>query len=343
MMRVAFDARVLADPGIAGGGIGRYTSCLLAALEAEHAGEIAVLRSLRRPPTPERVREGWEHLLLARDVRRTGAAVLHSPTIDLVSLRPGAAHVVSLHDLVPLKQAERYLRTGLKHRLRYAAVKRAARVIVSARSVAGEAERLLGIPPERLELVPYAPADSFRPVPDARSQLERLGLPERYLVWVGGLDPPDPRKGVEALAAAVRDRDGLPLVLAGRAGPEARRLEAPGRVQLAGRLPDPELAALLTAAEALVFPSEDEGYGLPPVEALACGTPVAAYASGSLPETLAGLPGAELVEPGDLEGLLAAAEALAGTRAPAPARTWADVAAETWRVYERAAAGQRAG
>jgi hypothetical protein len=72
------------------------------------------------------------------------------------------------------------------------------------------------------------------------------------------------------------------------------------------------------------------------VEALACGTPVAAYAAGSLTETLAELPGTVLVEPGDLGGLLAAAEGLAGTRAPAPARTWADVAEDTWRVYERA-------
>jgi glycosyltransferase involved in cell wall biosynthesis len=335
-MRVAFDARVLADAGIAGGGIGRYTSCLLAALEAEHGGQLTVLRSLSRPPAPERLREGWEHLLLARDVRRLGASVVHSPTVDLVSLMPGAPLVVTLHDLVPLKQPELYLRTGLKHRLRYTAVKRAARVIVAARSVAHDAERLLGLSPSKVDLVPYAPAAVFRPVPDPRAALAQLDLPERFLVWVGGMDPPDPRKGVEALAAAVRDGHGLPLVLAGRAGPEAARLAAPGRVQIAGRLTDAELAALLTAAEAMVFPSEDEGYGLPPVESLACGTPVAAYAAGSLTETLAELPGAVLVEPGDLGGLLAAAEGLAGTRAPAPARTWADVAEDTWRVYERA-------
>jgi glycosyltransferase involved in cell wall biosynthesis len=333
---VAFDARVLADAGIAGGGIGRYTSCLLAALEAEHGGQLTVLRSLSRPPAPERLREGWEHLLLGRDVRRLGATVVHSPTVDLVSLMPGAPLVVTLHDLVPLKQPELYLRTGLKHRLRYAAVKRAARVIVAARSVAHDAERLLGLSPSKVDLVPYAPAAVFRPVPDPRAALAQLDLPERFLVWVGGMDPPDPRKGVEALAAAVRDGHGLPLVLAGRAGPEAARLAAPGRVQIAGRLTDAELAALLTAAEAMVFPSEDEGYGLPPVESLACGTPVAAYAAGSLTETLAELPGAVLVEPGDLGGLLAAAEGLAGTRAPAPARTWADVAEDTWRVYERA-------
>jgi len=337
-MRVAFDARVLEDPGLAAGGIGRYAACLLEALAAAHASEVVALRSLPRPPAPERVREGWEHLLLARDVRRAHAAVVHSPSVDLVSLRPGAPLVVTLHDLVPLKQPERYLRTGLKHRLRYRAVRGAARVIVPARSVADDAERLLRIAPERIETMAYATAPAFHPIPDPRSLLERLELPERFLVWVGGLDPPDPRKGVEALAAAVRAGRGLPLVLAGRAGTAARALAAPGRVTLAGRLTDRELAALLTEAEALVFPSADEGFGLPPIEALACGTPVAAYAAGSLPETLAGRRDAVLVEPGDLEGLLAAAESLAGTRAePGRRRTWADVAAETWAVYERAA------
>ena len=336
-MRVAFDARALADPGLAGGGIGRYVTCLLDALESARPGVVCPLRSLSRPPAPARISEGWEHLLLARDVRRTGAAVVHTPTVDLVSLRPGAPLVVTLHDLVPLKQPERYLRTGLKHRLRYRAVGRAARVIVPSRAVAEDAERLLALSGERVDVVPEAAAPAFHPVPGARERLGRLALPERYLVWVGGLDPPDPRKGIEALAAAVRAGSGLPLVLVGRAGPRARELAAPGRVIVAGRLSDPDLAALLTAAEALVFPSADEGFGLPPIEALACGTPVAAYAAGALPETLAGTSGATLVEPGDLEGLLSAAESLAGTRVSAPRRTWGDVADETWAVYERAA------
>ena len=336
-MRVAFDARVLSLPGLAGGGIARYASCLLRALEATHGRQLTVLASLARPAAPERLGEAWEHVLLARDVRAVGATVLHSPAVDLVSLRPGAPLVVTLHDLVPLKQPERYLRSGLKHRLRYRAVRGAARVIVPSHAVAADAERLLGLPSGRVDVVAEAAAPAFHPVPDARAQLERLDLPERFLVWVGGLDPPDPRKGVEELAAAVRRGGGLPLVLAGRAGRRARGLAADGRVFLTGRLSDGQLAALLTAADALVFPSEDEGFGLPAVEALACGTPVAAYAAGSLPELLGGRDDAAVVTPGDIDALLRAAEALAGTRADPPRRTWADVAEETWAVYERAA------
>lgn len=331
-MRVLLDARALADPALAERGIGRYVRSLLDAL-TDGGYDVVPLAEARRPPAPERVAEALEHLLLARDARRAGADVVHAPSIDRVSLRPGAPLAVTLHDLVPLKQPERYLRTGLKHRLRYAAVKRAVRVIVPSRAVAGDAERLLGLGPDRVRVVPEAPAPCFRPVEDPRSRLGRLELPERFLLWVGGLDPPDPRKGVEALAAAVARGDGPPLVLAGRTGPEAQALAVDGRVLLAGRVSDEELAALYTAADALVLASEEEGFGLPPVEALACGTPVAAYGSGAVTETLAGEPAALLVEPGDAEALLAAAESLTGVPVEPPRRTWADVAAETWAVY----------
>lgn len=307
-MRVLLDARALDDPALAERGIGRYIRCLLEAL----GDRVTPLERRRRPR----------------------GDVIHSPSIDGVSLWPGAALVVTLHDLVPLKHPETYLRTGLRHRIRYAAVKRAARVIVPSGAVAGDAEALLKIGPERLRVVPEAAAPAFRPTERPR----RLELPERFLLWVGGLDPPDPRKRVEELAAAVRAHGELPLVLAGRAAPEALALADGERVVLTGRVSDEELAGLYTAAEALVFPSREEGFGLPPVEALACGTPVAAFAGGALGETLRGHPAALLVEPaGDLRALLDAAESLAGTRAEAPPRTWDEVAAETWAVYEEAA------
>jgi glycosyltransferase involved in cell wall biosynthesis len=158
---------------------------------------------------------------------------------------------------------------------------------------------------------------------------ERFGLPERYLLWVGGLRTPDPRKRVSALVRAQRE---TPLVLVGPIGAWARELQD---VTLTGDVSDDELAAIYTGAQALVFPSDDEGFGLPPVEALACGTPVAACDLPALREVLDGR--VQLTPIDDLDALMAVAEA-AGRPAPPPLTfTWADAAEATWAVYEEAA------
>ncbi len=304
-MKVSLDLRVLEDPATAERGIGRYAAELAAALAAEGV-----------------------------EITNQGADVRHSPSIDRVTIRPRLPYVVTLHDLVPLKHPDRYLRTGVRHRLRYAAVRRATRVIVPSRAVADDAASLLGI--EQVDVVPEAPAPVFRPVAAPRGLLTRLRLPDRFLLWVGGLDPPDPRKGIEALARRAAEGGCPPLVLAGRHDAEAERLAVKGHVLLTGRVSDDELAALYSAADVLVLPSEEEGFGLTPHEALACGTPVAAYAAPALRESLDGNPAVQLVQPGDLGGLLAAAERLAGRTAQPNGRTWADVARETIAVYERA-------
>jgi glycosyltransferase involved in cell wall biosynthesis len=332
-MKVALDLRVLEDPALAERGIGRYAAELAAALAAAGV-PVAELRTLHRPWAPGRVAELWDHLLLASDARAAEADVLHSPSIDHATRRPGLPYVVTLHDLAPLKHPERYLRSGTKHRLRYSAVKHASRVIVPSQAVADDAARMLSL--TRIDVVPEAPAAVFRPVAAPRGLLPRLRLPEHFLLWVGGLDPPDPRKGIEPLVRKVVVGGGLPLVLAGRYDEEGARLAVEGHVLLTGRLDDEELAALYSAADALVLPSEEEGFGLTPHEALACGTPVAAYAIPALTETLRDNPGVRLVPPGDLDALLAAAAELAGYEAQAGARTWADVARETVAVYERA-------
>lgn len=335
MTRVALDARVLADPALAERGIGRYTRSLLDALQ-DAERDVVPFERLRRPPAPARIAEIAEHVSLGRDARRAGADVLHSPAIDFATTRPGVPYVITVHDLVPLKQPDRYLQTGIKHRLRYAAVKRATRVIVPTRSVAADCERLLAIDPRCVDVISEAPAPVFRPVPDPEPLLARFELPDEFVLWVGGLDPPDPRKGIRDLAAAAARRSGQPLVLAGRVSPEAADLAAPGRVVLAGRVSDEELAALYTAATALVLPSEEEGFGLTAIEALACGTPVAAFAIDAMNELHGGSEDVALVAPGDLPGLLEAAESFAGARALTPTRTWSEVAFDTWGVYEAA-------
>ena len=303
-MKVAFDSR----PARNTTGIGRYASCLLKALRRTARGELVESHAPQR------------------------CDVYHAPWIDGALLRSPVPMVVTLHDLSPLKRHGEYLRTGLRLKLRYLAVQRAARVIVPTQAVADDAITRLEIPAERIVVIPEAPAPQLTPRADAEvaDVRDRYALPERYLLWVGDLQTPEPRKRVAALTRAARR---LPLVLVGPAGHWASELPD---VILTGAVDDDELAAIYTGAQALVFPSDDEGFGLPPVEALACGTPVSAFDVPALREVLTGR--VSLSEVGDLRGLIAAAES-AQRPAPAPPPwTWADAAEATWDVYAQAAA-----
>jgi glycosyltransferase involved in cell wall biosynthesis len=290
VLRVALDTRPAADPR----GIGRYVRCLHDALKATQPHDAELVEGRR-------------------------GDVVHAPWID------GArgADVVTLHDLVPLKRPDEYLRTGIRFKLRYRAVRRARRIIVPTRAVAEDARALLGLD---ATVIPEAPAPAFTPR-DPTAVRERFGLPEDYLLWVGGLEHPDPRKRVGELAAAPRT---LPLVLAGPHGAWARELPD---VHLTGHVTDDELAALYSGARALVFPSDDEGFGLPPVEALACGTPVVAADVPALREVLEGR--ATFAQ--TVAEIVAAAEQATRPAPPPPAWTWEDAARATWAVYAEAA------
>jgi glycosyltransferase involved in cell wall biosynthesis len=239
--------------------------------------------------------------------------------------------VVTVHDVVPLKRRGEYLRTGVRFGLRYMAVQRAVRLIVPTHAVAGDVIERLKIDPERVCVIGEAAAAAMYPRPEVEiaAARERYQLPDEYLLWVGGLQHPDPRKRVAALAATTRH---LPLVLVGHAQQWAHELPD---VTLTGHVPDDVLAAIYTGARALVFPSDDEGFGLPTVEALACGTPVVACDVPALREVLADR--ATFVDRGDLRGLLDAAERVRRPAPKPPAWTWDDAARATWEVYTTAA------
>jgi glycosyltransferase involved in cell wall biosynthesis len=303
-MRVAFDSRGARDPR----GIGRYTRCLLAALQDTRGPEDRIVET-HRP---------------------SSCSVYHSPWIDGVYLRAACPQVVTLHDLVPLKRRAEYLRTGVRFRLRYMAVQRAERVIVPTSVVARDAVARLGIDGDRIAVIPEAPADAMTPRDEEEiaAARRRYKLPPEYLVWVGGLEHPDPRKRVADMAGARRE---LPLVLVGRNGHWARQLPD---VTLTGHVPDDDLAAIYSGARALVFPSDDEGFGLPPIEALACGTPVVACDVPALREVLDSR--ATFVEMGDFEGLMRAGVAATRPAPEPPAWTWEDAARATWKVYAEA-------
>lgn len=304
-MRVSFDSRPASDPR----GIGRYTRCLLDALR-----ETAGANELVEAAGPGR-----------------GTDVFHSPWIDGVRVRASCPQVVTLHDLIPLKRRSEYLRTGIRFRLRYMAVQRAARVIVPSEAVAADAEERLGIERERLAVIPEAAAPVMQPrSADAVAGVrERYGLPDQYLLWVGGLEHPDPRKRVAALAETPRE---LPLVLVGPTKEWAHELPD---VTLTGLVPDDDLAAIYSGARALVLASDDEGFGLTTVEALACGTPVVACEVPAVREHLADR--VTFVGHDDLEGLLAAAVTARRPAPEPPAWNWQDAARATWDVYAAAA------
>jgi glycosyltransferase involved in cell wall biosynthesis len=305
-MRVAFDSRGASDPR----GVGRYSRCLLDAL---------------RDTAPV----GTEIIETHRPRR---ADVFHSPWIDGALLRCPCPMVVTLHDLVPLKRDSEFLRTGIRFRLRYLAVQRAMRVIVPTEAVARDAVEHLNLEPEHVVVVGEAPALAMYPRTDEEvaAVRQRFKLPREYLLWVGCLRHPAPRKHVAQLAGTPHE---LPLVLVGPTRPWAHELP---NVTLTGLVSDDQLAAIYSGAHALVFPSDDEGFGLPTVEALACGTPVVACDVPALREVLHDR--ATFVECGDLQMLMKAAEGVARPAPLPPPWTWDDAARATWHVYQAAIA-----
>jgi glycosyltransferase involved in cell wall biosynthesis len=303
--RVAFDGRRLSDPH----GLGRYCRCLLRALRATApaGGEIVQAHRPRR------------------------ADVLHVPWMEGAMLHSPCPMVVTVHRLGALKRPSEHLRASVRPRLRQLALQRAVRVIVPTQALAEEAIARLQLEPERVTVIPEAADAVFYPRTEEQIAAVRArhGLPQRYLLWVGSLQHPDPARHVSKLAGTSR---GLPLVLTGRTQPWAHELPD---VILTGQVADEELAAIYSGAHALVLPGEEESFGLPAVEALACGTPVAACESRALREVLRDR--ATFVPAGDLVSLIAAAEG-ASRPAPAPsAWSWEDAAETTWRVYGQAA------
>ena len=303
-MNVAFDSRASKD----GRGVGRYSRSLLAALAERGRGCVIETHS----------------------PKRAHADLFHAPWIDGALLHSPVPMVVTVHDLIALKKPSELLRHGLRLRMRYLAAQRAARVIVPTRVVADDVMHALQIPAERIDVIPEAAASVFRPRPQHELDrvLARYQLPEEYLLWVGGLKTPDPHKRVVQLTRAKRT---LPLVLVGPSGDWAHELPD---VTVTGEVPDDDLAAIYTGARALVFPSTDEGFGLTPVEALACGTPVAACDVPAVREVLGDR--VELLPPDDIDALVLAAEEATRPAPASPSWTWAEAADATWDVYEAA-------
>ena len=315
------------------------------------------LRS-RWPTGRAAARVVWEQVAQPWALRRIGADLVHGPVFIGPLLSPCPV-VVTIHDLSFIhfsnlfRPANRLYLTVLTR----LSARRARRLIAVSAHTAAESARLLGVPPERIDVVHHGVDPSFHPLPadEVTTFRRRQGLPARFVLFVGTLEP---RKNLVRLVEAfARIRDGrVVLVLAGGRGwlydELFARVEALGlsdEVIFPGYVMNEELTLWYNAATVLAYPSVYEGFGLPVLEAQACGTPVLTSNLSSLPEATGDA--AVMVDPYDVEALAEGLNRLLTDEllrrelherglAHAGRFTWSRTAQETAGVYRRALAGE---
>ena len=280
-MRIALESTVLE---LDRAGVARAVSGLRDALAARDDVELVELSHPRRA-VPRVVRGldrelRWFWLGLPRVLRDSRPDLLHLPAA-VGPWRTPVPLVVTVHDVMALEHPEWFSRANaLQQRLALPRLARSARrVLVPSRYTA---ERLLaatGIGGDRVRVAPWGVDVGFAPGPVDEAVLARHGVERPYLLAVGTLQP---RKGLEELLEAVGDRR---LVVVGARGWR-----------------DEAIAERLRGADALVHAAHEEGFGFPPLEAMACGTPVVAYRSSSVPEVVGD--GGVLADPGELAAAL---------------------------------------
>ncbi|MQA60430.1 MAG: glycosyltransferase [Actinophytocola sp.] len=296
------------------GGVGRYVDSLVGALDADGAritvlcqprdaeSYAALAPHARVIPSAERVltrtaRLSWEQTTLPRLIGRLGVDVVHSPHYTM-PLASRAASVVTLHDATFFTDPA--LHSSVKARFfrawTGAALRKAERCVVPSSATASELAAVCGVDHSRLDVIQHG-VDEARFAPPSQRQVRELrhelalgSTP--YIAFLGALEP---RKNVPALirgfAKAVAGRPNPPaLVLAGQPGWDTRVAKAldavPHRLRVirAGYLPYELLAGFLGGAELVAYPSLGEGFGLPVLEAMACGACVLTTRRLALPE-----------------------------------------------------------
>lgn len=374
-MRIGFDATSAARQG---GGIGRYARELLRALAAAdpvNTYRIFVASShpipYPLPPLPARasvfqlpLHDKWLARLWHRarlpipiELALGPLDLYHSPDFTLPPTLPGTPALLTVHDLSFMRDPDsaapslrRYLEAVVPR-----SVRRATRILADSQATRADLIELYQTPPDKVTVLYSGVAESFHPVADPATLSAvraRYGLGAfPFILSVGTLQP---RKNyvrlIQAFGQLAFSVSGLALVMVGGEGwlsdsifAEVKRLGLEGRVCSPGFVADEDLPALYSAAQVFAYPSLYEGFGLPALEAMACGTPVVTSTTSCLPEVAGGA--ALLVEPRNVDGLAAALRRLleddglrqaliAKGRARAREFTWAKTAGQLLEMYK---------
>lgn len=370
-MRIGLDGFPLASPKT---GVGHYTFELaraLARIAPEHQFELIApvtfadnveaeiapipnLRAVNRQTNS--ITRHWWGIGLPRYVRKTGLDLFHGTNFE-VPLWNRDRTVVTVHDLSVFLHADTH-ETNIARRAQRRVpimMRSAAMIITPTQAVKGEICERFKIDPSRIAVTPEAPRASFSPLPQTNCQdtLRKLGVEENFLLFVGTIEP---RKNLVTLLRAfdqlLRHTLHRPqLVIAGGKGwltVEFQQLVESSnfgdRICLTDYLGDDDLRALYSSCTAFVYPSVYEGFGLPPLEAMACGAPVIASRVSSLVEVLGN--NARLVDPLDEPSLAKTFAEVLESEAErdrlstlslqhAAKFSWEETARVTFEVYEQ--------
>ncbi len=367
-MRIGIDARLVFYHQA---GIGQYILRLTQALARVDQDDLFILFKSRKDKTllvdqPNfQIKKLWtpshhrfERLAMSVELAPYPLDVLHSPDF----IPPAAVRcptVITVHDLAFLL----YPRFLTSESARYygqvdVAARRADHIIAVSESTKRDTVRLLGVPEEKITVIYEAAHPLFTPITNQEALARiraRHHLPPEFILFVSTIEP---RKNIPTLLRAFRRlRDNYKseagLVIAGNRGwlveevdAVITQLELGDSVRCLGGIANEELVYLYNAARVFVLPSFYEGFGLPPLEAMACGTPVIVSNTASLPEVVGDA--GWLVSPDDIEGLTVAMhriltdeslrrEMRAKGLARAATFSWERTARETLDVYRKVA------
>jgi glycosyltransferase involved in cell wall biosynthesis len=321
-MRIGVDVRIFYHRTA---GIGSYTLQLLTALSKIDEENDYLLLQHRRQVEPlvksprfsrmtlfTPAHHRFEQWPLSLETRFLNLDLIHSPDF-IPPLHNKISSVITIHDLAFLLYPKFVTADSARYYGQVEdAVKRANRIIAVSHSTKNDIIKLLGAPESKIDVIYEAAAPFYRPIPreQAQQSLKSAGihLPEQFILFVGTIEP---RKNLATLIHAYhilkeRYHHDLPLVLAGAPGwlsddvhEIVNTLGMDEDIYFLGKTANEHILALYNLSTVLAHPAHYEGFGLPPLEAMACATPVVCSDAGSLPEVVGDA--AMLVPPEDVE------------------------------------------